>query len=210
MAASPGRCRSTSKAENGNWGSGAHPPPWERRASPPTPIPNQKELRSMNRFLASALALAMLAPAASSPPAPTPPRSTPPPPPPKPSLDAAKKEGAKFISYGMPDDWANFGEIFRNFCQQYACAHEDTDMSSAEEITKFDAEKNNAQASVADIGMPFGPLAVKKGVTLAYKSAAWVKVPDWAKDKDGKWVGSYVGVATVLGTTGYFKNHAKT
>jgi putative spermidine/putrescine transport system substrate-binding protein len=110
----------------------------------------------------------------------------------------------------MPDDWANFGEIFKSFCQQYACAHEDTDMSSAEEITKFDAEKNNPQASVADIGMPFGPLAVKKGVTLAYKNASWDKVPDWAKDKDGNWVGSYVGVPAILVNTDIVKNPPRT
>ena len=54
----------------------------------------------------------------------------------------AKAEGA-LNSYGMPPDWTNFGEIWDGFLPKYNLTHTDTDMSSAEEIQKFDAEKNN-------------------------------------------------------------------
>ena len=57
----------------------------------------------------------------------------------------AKAEGA-LNSYGMPPDWTNFGAIWDKFLPKYGLTHTDTDMSSAEEIQKFDAEKNNTVA----------------------------------------------------------------
>src|SRR5439155_12359938 len=125
--------------------------------------------------------------------------------------DAAKvKEEGKMMSYGMPDDWANWGGIFGAFCKKYGCSHEDTDMSSAEEIAKFDAEKSNAIAEVADIGMTFGPLAVQRGATLAYKNANWDKIPDQYKDKDGNWVGTYYAAVVFEVNTNVVKNPPKT
>src|SRR4051812_49439924 len=72
----------------------------------------------------------------------------------------AKAEGA-LNSYGMPPDWTNFGAIWDKFLNAYGPAagtpltHTDTDMSSAEEIQKFDAEKNNPVADQGDIGIQF-------------------------------------------------------
>ncbi|MCK9906772.1 hypothetical protein MXD63_43120, partial [Frankia sp. Cpl3] len=43
-----------------------------------------------------------------------------------------KAEGA-IVSYGMPDTWANLGEIWKGFTGKYGITHTDTDMSSAEE-----------------------------------------------------------------------------
>src|SRR5262245_983157 len=62
--------------------------------------------------------------------------------------DAAKatEQAKEIITYGIPDDWANYGEVFKAFQTKLGVAdgkHTDTDMSSLEEITKFDAEKSN-------------------------------------------------------------------
>jgi hypothetical protein len=59
------------------------------------------------------------------------------------ALETAAKAGGAVNSYGMPDDWTNFGAIWGVFTAKYGLTHTDTDMSSAEEIQKFDAEKNN-------------------------------------------------------------------
>jgi putative spermidine/putrescine transport system substrate-binding protein len=100
--------------------------------------------------------------------------------------DAAKARAEKsIVSYGQPDDWANWKEIWEAFCARYACTHQDTDMSSAEEIAKLKAERNNPVADTAELGMIWGPIAVKEGVTAAYKGAHWDKIPAWAKDPDG-------------------------
>ena len=79
-----------------------------------------------------------------------------------------KAEGA-LNSYGMPPDWTNFGAIWDKFLPKYNLTHTDTDMSSAEEIQKFDAEKNNPVADQGDIGIQFGPVAVSSGTVQPYK-----------------------------------------
>ena len=123
----------------------------------------------------------------------------------QPDPEKARTE-RKIVSYGQPDDWANWKEIWQVFCAKYTCTHEDTDMTSAEEIAKFKAERNNPAADTAEIGMIWGPVAVREGVTAAYKASGWDKVPDWAKDADGNWVGLYVGVLTFAVNTAIVKN----
>lgn len=105
---------------------------------------------------------------------------------------AARAEGA-VNSVGMPDSWANWKETWQDLASKYGLKHSDTDMSSAQEIAKFAAEKNNASADIGDVGAAFGPIALQKGVTQPYKPSTWDQVPDWAKDKDGHWALAYTG-----------------
>lgn len=112
-------------------------------------------------------------------------------------VQAAKKEGA-VNSVGMPDDWANWKDTWAQITQKYGIAHQDTDMSSAQEIAKFDAEKTNATADIGDVGHAFGSVAVQKGVTQAYKPTTWEQIPDWAKDKDGNWMLAYTGTIAFI------------
>jgi putative spermidine/putrescine transport system substrate-binding protein len=112
-------------------------------------------------------------------------------------MAATLTEGA-INSYGMPVGWTNFGEIFDRFTVLYGApgtplTHTDTDMSSAEEITKMDAEKNNPVADIGDIGILFGPIAVDTGVAECYKATVWDEIPDYAKDPNGCWTGWYQG-----------------
>lgn len=105
---------------------------------------------------------------------------------------AARAEGA-VNSVGMPDSWANWKDTWQDLSTQYGLKHSDTDMSSAQEIAKFAAEKENASADIGDVGAAFGPIAVQKGVTQPYKPTTWEQVPDWAKDKEGHWALAYTG-----------------
>ena len=72
----------------------------------------------------------------------------------------AKKEG-QIRSLGMPDSWANWGETWEDINTLYGLDHVDTDMSSAQEIAKFKAEKENASADIGDVGFEFGETAKK-------------------------------------------------
>lgn len=105
---------------------------------------------------------------------------------------AARGEGA-VNSVGMPDSWANWKGTWGDLEKLYGLKHMDTDMSSAQEIAKFAAEKDNASADIGDVGAAFGPIAVQQGVTQPYKPSTWDQVPDWAKDKDGHWLLAYTG-----------------
>lgn len=111
--------------------------------------------------------------------------------------DAARKEGT-INSVGMPDAWANWKGTWDDLASQYGLKHSDTDMSSAQEIAKFEAEKDNASADIGDVGAAFGPIAAAKGVTAPYKPSTWDQVPVWAKDQDGHWALAYTGTIAFL------------
>ena len=120
----------------------------------------------------------------------------------------AKKEG-RVDSVGMPDSWANWVGTWKDLKTKYGIDHADTDMSSAEELAMFESEKNNATKDIGDVGQSFGPTAVKKGLTLAYKTSHWNDIPDWAKDKDGNWIIGYYGTITIMTNTKLVPNAPK-
>ena len=109
------------------------------------------------------------------------------------ALEAAAKKEGQVNSVGMPDAWANWKGTWDDLAGKYGIKHVDTDMSSAQELAKFDAEKDNATADIGDVGAAFGPIAVAKGVSEPYKPSTWEQIPDWAKDKDGHWMLAYTG-----------------
>ena len=114
------------------------------------------------------------------------------------TLEAAAKTEGAVNSVGMPDDWANWKGTWADLQTKYGLKHMDTDMSSAQEVAKFDAEKDNASADIGDVGAAFGPIATAKGVTQPYKPSTWDQVPDWAKDKDGHWALAYTGTIAFI------------
>ncbi|MGF1832379.1 ABC transporter substrate-binding protein [Photobacterium sanguinicancri] len=123
-------------------------------------------------------------------------------------IQAAQKEGAVY-SVGMPDSWANWKGTWADLQANYGLKHQDTDMSSAQEIAKFEAEKKSATADIGDIGFAFARVAVKKGVTQAYKPTTWDSIPDWAKDEDGHWALAYTGTISFITNNNQVKNAPK-
>jgi putative spermidine/putrescine transport system substrate-binding protein len=109
------------------------------------------------------------------------------------ALEAAARAEGAVNSVGMPDSWANWKDTWEDLGRLYGLKHMDTDMSSAQEIAKFAAEKDNASADIGDVGAAFGPIAVQQGVTQPYKPSTWSQIPDWAKDADGHWMLGYTG-----------------
>jgi putative spermidine/putrescine transport system substrate-binding protein len=116
-------------------------------------------------------------------------------------LEKKAKEEGSVVSVGMPDSWANWKDTWADLQTKYTLAHTDTDMSSAEEIAKFEAEKAKPSADIGDVGIAFGSVAIDKGVTQAYKTSYWNEIPDWAKDKDGHWIVGYQGSISFLTNT---------
>jgi len=109
------------------------------------------------------------------------------------ALEQAARAEGEVNSVGMPDSWANWKDTWADLNRLYGLKHMDTDMSSAQEIAKFEAEKDNATADIGDVGAAFGPIAVQKGVTQPYKPSTWEQIPAWAKDADGHWMLAYTG-----------------
>ncbi|MDP5292480.1 extracellular solute-binding protein [Oceanimonas sp. CHS3-5] len=113
-------------------------------------------------------------------------------------LEAKARAEGQVNSVGMPDSWANWKDTWRDLGKQYGLKHQDTDMSSAQEIAKFAAEKEDATADIGDVGAAFAPIAVQQGVTQPYKPSTWIEIPDWAKDADGHWMLGYTGTIAFI------------
>lgn len=109
------------------------------------------------------------------------------------ALEKAARAEGRVTSVGMPDDWANWRATWADLQRLYGLAHVDTDMSSAEQIAKMEAERANASIDLGDVGFEFGAIAKARGLTRAYKPSTWAQVPDWAKDADGHWALAYTG-----------------
>ncbi|RRV07996.1 extracellular solute-binding protein [Pseudomonas sp. v388] len=114
------------------------------------------------------------------------------------TLEAAARTEGAVNSVGMPDDWANWKGTWTDLQAKYGLKHMDTDMSSAQEVAKFEAEKDNASADIGDVGAAFGPIAAAKGVTQAYKPSTWEQIPTWAKDTEGHWALAYTGTIAFI------------
>jgi len=123
----------------------------------------------------------------------------------------ATEQAKTFATYGAPDSWANYGEEFSTFCSTngFTCNPSRSlgeDMSSAEEITAFDAEKNNPKAGLADIGILFASQAEAKGVLPAYTPAGASKLASYLKGANGGWVATFVGVPGFVVNTDFLKS----
>ena len=60
-----------------------------------------------------------------------------------------------------------------------------------------------------DVGLKFGPEAVKAGLLAPYKVSTWASIPDSVKDKDGYWYGDYYGALAFEVNTDIIKNVPK-
>lgn len=102
---------------------------------------------------------------------------------------AAQAEGQVF-SVGMPDEWANWKDLWAYIEETYGIAHSDTDMSSAEELERF-ALQGKADADIGDIGISMTGVAVEQDLLLPFKTSHWDSIPDYAKHPDGLWIEPY-------------------
>ncbi|MGO8695844.1 MAG: ABC transporter substrate-binding protein [Rectinemataceae bacterium] len=112
-------------------------------------------------------------------------------------ISAAQKEGQLTV-IALPHDWVNYGEMIQKFSDQYGIKVNELnpDGSSAEEVEAIKANKGNMgpQApDVIDVGLSFGPDAVKQGLLAPYKVQTWNTIPNNVKDSKGYWYGDYYG-----------------
>ena len=121
---------------------------------------------------------------------------------------SARREAAIYTTYGMPDTWANYGEVLSLMAKKYDYSYEhvDTDMGSMQEILKYDAEKNNPVAISSDIGILFGPVADERKVVPPYMPPSASKLPNGLKGKEGGWVATFTGVPAMIVNTDVIKN----
>jgi putative spermidine/putrescine transport system substrate-binding protein len=117
---------------------------------------------------------------------------------------AAAEQARTFHTIATADTYGNYGEQFSRFCEtsfNFDCNREGRDltegsMSSAEEIGRWEAEKNNPQSVLADIGILFIPQGEEVGVLADYEPPSATLLP---ADLHGPgWVATFTGVPTIL------------
>lgn len=115
-------------------------------------------------------------------------------------------QAKEFSTYGLPDDWANYGGVIKAFCAKHnaaGCTHKDTDASSAEIIQRTAAERDKPVGTVSDLGGMWGPVATAKGVVPPYLPPSAKALKETQRSKDGGWVYPFVG------TIGFVVNRDK-
>ncbi len=112
----------------------------------------------------------------------------------------AQEEG-DVQSVGMPDDWANWKDSWAAVQNVYGISHGDVDMTSAEELSQFAAEKDDPTKDMGDIGLSMTPEAIRQDVIGTFKASSWDQFPDWAKDPEGRWVMTYTGSLAFIANT---------
>jgi putative spermidine/putrescine transport system substrate-binding protein len=112
-------------------------------------------------------------------------------------LQAAQKEGT-IVSYGLPDDWVNYGGLFEGFTAKYNITRQDTDMDSGTIISTLQAEASAPVADTTDLGLAFAKLVEDSKLSQPYKNSHWDEIPDYAKDAQGRWSAAYWGAMAFL------------
>jgi putative spermidine/putrescine transport system substrate-binding protein len=114
-------------------------------------------------------------------------------------VKAAKAEGQLNV-ITLPSDWANYGNIMKDFTKKYGIKITDAnpDGSSQDEINAMESLKGQSRApDVLDMGTAFAIQADQKGLLAKYKVASWNNIPAANKATDGTWYGDYGGFIAI-------------
>ncbi|HWE66097.1 MAG TPA: ABC transporter substrate-binding protein [Acidimicrobiales bacterium] len=114
-------------------------------------------------------------------------------------VKAAKKEG-KLNVITLPADWANYGNIIKDFTKKYGIkiTSENPDGSSQDEINAVNQLKGQSRApDVLDMGTAFAITAAKDGLLAPYKVASWSSIPSTAKASNADWWDDYGGYVAI-------------
>jgi putative spermidine/putrescine transport system substrate-binding protein len=130
-----------------------------------------------------------------------------------PNAAAAADQARTFVTYATPNGWGNYGEQFTTFCLQefgFDCNRPERsqaeDILSAEEVQKFDAEKNNPGAILADVGILFIPQAQEVNTLAAYEAPNATLLPDSLHGPG--WVATFVGVPAIMVNVDFLESNA--
>jgi putative spermidine/putrescine transport system substrate-binding protein len=114
-------------------------------------------------------------------------------------VKACKSEG-KLNTITLPANWANYGNIIKDFKAKYGITINDAnpDGSSQDEINAMQQLKGQSRApDVLDMGTAFAIKADQDGLLAKYEVASWNDIPSAEKASDGTWYGDYGGYIAI-------------
>ena len=123
-------------------------------------------------------------------------------------IAAAKQEGQLNV-ITLPDDWANYGTIMKDFTAKYRIkiTDENPDGTSQDELNAINQTKGQGRApDVVDVGTAFAAKGQAEGVWAPYEVATWNDIPASSKDPNGLYYADYGGYVAI----GYDSSKVKT
>jgi putative spermidine/putrescine transport system substrate-binding protein len=114
-------------------------------------------------------------------------------------IAAAKKEGTLNV-ITLPSNWANYGNIMKDFTAKYGIKINDANPegSSQDEINAMVSLKGQSRApDVLDMGTAFAIKADQMGLLAPYQVATYANIPASAKAPDATWYGDYGGYVAI-------------
>jgi putative spermidine/putrescine transport system substrate-binding protein len=123
-------------------------------------------------------------------------------------IKAAKAEGQLNV-ITLPSNWANYGNIMKDFTAKYGIKINDANPegSSQDEINAMEQEKGQSRApDVLDMGTAFAVEADTKKLLSPYEVASWTDIPASSKATDSTWYADYGGYVAI----GYDPSKVKT
>jgi putative spermidine/putrescine transport system substrate-binding protein len=114
-------------------------------------------------------------------------------------IAAAKKEGVLNV-ITLPDNWANYGTIIKDFSAKYGIKinSENPNGSSQDEINAINQLKGQSRApDVVDVGGSFAISGDASGLWAPYKVATWDGIPAAAKAATGDYYADYGGYVAI-------------
>ncbi len=114
-------------------------------------------------------------------------------------VKAAKKEGTLNV-VALPNNWANYGNIIKDFERKYGIKinSENPEGSSAEEIQAIQSDKGrSSDPDVIDVGTSYAVTAKSEGLLAPYKVQTWSEIPAGLKNPSGYWFDDYGGYVAI-------------
>jgi putative spermidine/putrescine transport system substrate-binding protein len=114
-------------------------------------------------------------------------------------VQAAEKEGQLNV-ITLPSNWANYGNIMKDFTAKYHIKIADAipSGSSGQEIQAVQTEKGQSRApDVVDVGTAFAVEGASDKLWAPYKVQSWGNIPANAKDGNGDWYADYGGYVAI-------------
>jgi putative spermidine/putrescine transport system substrate-binding protein len=112
---------------------------------------------------------------------------------------AAKKEGQLNV-ITLPSNWANYGNIMKDFTAKYGIKITDANPegSSQDELNSIKQLKGQSRApDVVDVGGAFAVTGETDGDWAPYKVATWDSIPAAAKSANGDYYADYGGYIAI-------------
>jgi len=114
-------------------------------------------------------------------------------------IKAAQAEGTLNV-ITLPDNWANYGAIMKDFTAKYGIkiVSENPDGSSQDEINAMVQLKGQSrEPDVLDMGTPFAIKADQMKLLAPYTVSTWGDIPASAKAGDDTWWADYGGYVAI-------------